>query len=86
LHRMAYLEKADHVIKEGWWKKKGGKGHIDKMAKNRYVVLTDHYLDWYTRPGDKRLGTIPLDSLYVRFHADQESLVIGNQLQKWQRV
>lgn len=61
------------------------------MAKNRYVVLTDHYLDWYTKPvcilsfvpdnkGDKRLGCILLDSIYVRIHSDQTSLVIGNTM------
>eukprot|EP01127_Copromyxa_protea_P004230 TRINITY_DN14126_c0_g1_i1.p1 TRINITY_DN14126_c0_g1~~TRINITY_DN14126_c0_g1_i1.p1 ORF type:complete len:331 (-),score=50.67 TRINITY_DN14126_c0_g1_i1:123-1115(-) len=79
---MAYQDKSDKVIKEGWWKKVGGKGYyVDKkIPKNQYIILTDQYLDWYSRPGDKRLGCIQLNSLYVRIHADQMSLVIGNTM------
>lgn len=29
---MAYIEKTDKIIKEGWWKKKGGKGHVGTSA------------------------------------------------------
>eukprot|EP01126_Amoeba_proteus_P025602 TRINITY_DN2549_c0_g1_i6.p1 TRINITY_DN2549_c0_g1~~TRINITY_DN2549_c0_g1_i6.p1 ORF type:complete len:348 (-),score=118.89 TRINITY_DN2549_c0_g1_i6:145-1125(-) len=76
---MAYLESTDKILKEGWWKKKGGKGHIDHLSvKNRYIVLTDRYLDWYQKPGDKRLGCIQLDSIYVR--EEGNVLVVGDSM------
>jgi len=68
----------DKVILEGWWKKKGGKGHVNKkIHKHRYVILTDRYLDWYEKPGFKRCGSVSLDQIYVRQHPDNITLVVG---------
>lgn len=40
----------DKVNREGWFRKKGGRGHADKSSKRRYIILTERYLDWYTAP------------------------------------
>jgi hypothetical protein len=68
----------DKVLLEGWWKKKGGKGHINqKTGKHRYFILTPRYLDWYEKPGYKRCGTVSLDQIYVRKQPDNITLVVG---------
>jgi len=41
---------SDKVIREGWFRKKGGRGHADKSSKRRYIILTERYLDWYVAP------------------------------------
>jgi hypothetical protein len=41
----------EKILKEGWFRKKGGKGHVNKTSiTRRYFVLTDRYLDWYAAP------------------------------------
>jgi LSD1 subclass zinc finger protein len=69
---------SDKVLLEGWWKKKGGKGHINqKTGKHRYFILTPRYLDWYEKPGYKRCGTVSLEQIYVRKQPDNITLVVG---------
>jgi hypothetical protein len=67
----------DKVNREGWFRKKGGRGHADKSSKRRYIILTERYLDWYTAPNDRRKGTVPLDQAYVR-RQDSYTLVVGS--------
>jgi hypothetical protein len=68
----------DKVLLEGWWKKRGGKGHINqKTGKHRYFILTPRYLDWYEKPGYKRTGTVSLEQIYVRKQPDNVTLVVG---------
>jgi phage FluMu protein Com len=68
----------DQIIKEGWFRKKGGRGHVNKTTHTRrYFVLTDRYLDWYDAPNEKRKGSLPLDEAYCR-RQDGYTLVIGS--------
>jgi len=65
------------ALQEGWWKKKG-KNKLIKDKPKYYILLADH-LDWYSKPGGDRTGSIPLDRLYIRISNDKKELIIGDQ-------
>jgi len=69
----------DKVILEGWWKKSNQKGYHDlKKGSNRYFVLTERFLDWYKKPGEPRQNSLGLDTLYLRMHTDNVSIIVGD--------
>jgi len=61
---------------EGWWRKKG-KSKL-KKDKPKYFILGKEFLDWYTKPGAERSGSIGLDRLYIRISADKKELLVGD--------
>jgi len=75
------MSSGEKVIKEDWFRKRGGKGaNITTQVgngKRKYFVLTEKYLDWYEMPKGHRKGSLALDNIYVRQQPENSLLVIG---------
>jgi len=68
--------KPSNIIKEDYFKKKGGKGSTNQLQVSRiYLILTNRAVEMFEDKSPK--GTLALDDIYVTFNTNSNTLIIG---------